>query len=126
VHRARLIVKDIDPAVADLQDINVAGEGCGPRQWHVETERVLQVSDICWGEIHRHFHGHGDGVRQEHEALELVVPTRVMGDGLERRVSNTQRQVLFSTISTQSRSKALPLRRHGALPGRHVDSSAAI
>jgi hypothetical protein len=43
-HRAWLIVQNVDPTVADLQDVNVTGERRGTRQWYVEAKLVLQVS----------------------------------------------------------------------------------
>ena len=46
-------------------------------------------------EVDRHLHRHGDGISGEHEALELVVPALVVGDGLQRKVRDARRKVLL-------------------------------
>jgi len=68
---------------------------CGFRQWHLEVEIVLQVSDIPWCEVHRHLDCHGNRICQEHEALELVMPAFVVGNRLECEMRNARSQILF-------------------------------
>jgi hypothetical protein len=92
---ARFVVEDVNAAVADLQDIDVAsdrGIGCDR---NVKAQVVREVMNVLRDQIHRDFHRHGDRIRGEHEALELVMPTLVVGDGLERKVRNAWRKVLL-------------------------------
>ena len=92
---ARFIVQDVDTAVADLQDVDVAGDRRSGVERNVKAEFMLHVRDVFRCEVDRHLHGHGDGIRGEHEALELVVPALVVGDGLQRKVRNPWRKVLL-------------------------------
>ena len=92
---ARFIVEDVDTAVADLQNINVAGDRPSGYERNVKAELLLHVCDVSWCQVDRHLHGNGDGIGQEHEALELVVPALVVGDGLEGKVRNARRKVLL-------------------------------
>ena len=94
VDGARFIVKHVDAAVADLQNIDVAGDRGSSVDRNVKAKLLLHVRDVCAREIDRHFHCHGDGIRGEHEALELVMPTLVVGDRLQRKVRNPWRKVL--------------------------------
>src|SRR5262245_30181884 len=95
MHRAWLIVQDVDPAVADLQDINVAGEGRSLRQRHLKAEIILKVPDVLWCEIYRYLNRYSDRIRHEHEALDLVMPAFIMGHRLEREVRNARGEILL-------------------------------
>ena len=92
---ARFVVEDMDAAIADLQHVNVAGDRPSGYERNVKAELLLHVRDVCWCQVDRHLHGNGDGIGQEHEALELVMPALVVGDGLQRKVRNARRKVLL-------------------------------
>jgi hypothetical protein len=56
---ARLIVKDGDCPIADLEHIDVAGQyGIGLDR-NPKAELPLHVGDVLWREVNRHFDGHG-------------------------------------------------------------------
>ena len=89
---ARFVVEDVDAAVADLQDVDVAGNRLSSFERNVKTKMLLHVCDVCLREVDWHFHGHSDGIRGEHEALEFVVPALVVGDGLQRKLGECAAQ----------------------------------
>ena len=95
VDGTRFVVEDVDTAVADLQNIDVAGDRGSGVNRNVKAEFMLHVRDICSREVDRHFHGDGHGIRQEHEALEFVMPALVVGDGLQGKVRDAWRKVLL-------------------------------
>ena len=95
VDGARFVVEDMDTAVADLEDIDVAGDRVSGVDRNVKAEVLPHVRDVCAREVDRHFHGHGHKIRGEHEALEFVMPALVVGDGLEGKVRNARRKVLL-------------------------------
>ena len=94
VDGTRFVVEDVDAAVADLQDIDVAGDRSSSVDRNVKAKVLLHVRDVFWRKIDRHFHCHGDGIRGKHKALEFVMPTLVVGDGLQRKMRNARRKVL--------------------------------
>ena len=92
---ARLVVQDVDAAVADLQDVDMAGDRASGVERNVKAEIMLHVRDVFRCEVDRHLHGHGDGISGEHEALELVMPALVVGDGLQGKVGDAWSKVLL-------------------------------
>jgi hypothetical protein len=61
----------------------------------VKAEVLLHVREIFGREVDRHLNRNGHGIGQEHEALQLVMPALVMGDGLEGKMGNARRKVLL-------------------------------
>jgi hypothetical protein len=54
-----------------------------------------KLTYVCRREVNRHLHSYRDRVSGEHEALELVMPALVMGDGLQRKVRDARRKILL-------------------------------
>ena len=79
---AGFVVEDVDAAVANLEHVDVAGDRGSNIERNVKAEYVCKVVKICWCEIDGHFHRHGHGIGQQHEALQLVMSACVVRDGL--------------------------------------------
>ena len=63
-----LVIEDLQITVADLQEIDVAGDEVA---FEVELEPAIAViSDVLLREVHRDFDGDSRGVVHEHEPLE--------------------------------------------------------
>lgn len=71
-----LVVQNVEIAVTDLQEVNVAGDGCAIEA-DVEIVTAVVVN-IAAGEIDRNFDCHCYGVIDEHEALQRFVPLPVI------------------------------------------------
>ena len=75
--RLRLVVEDVEKAVADLQEVDVAGDAVARE---VQGKACLaEVIKIIGCEVHGHFHRDRDGVVDEHEALQRFMPLLVRG-----------------------------------------------
>jgi len=94
--RAGLIVEDVHFAVAALEHVDVAGEGGVGLDRDIKAELALHVGNVLRGENDRDFHSHGDGIGDEHEALDFVVTALVVGDGLEHQLSDAAGVVALS------------------------------
>lgn len=65
--RFRLVIENVDVAISNLQEVDVARYRRG---LEVESEAVLLViGNIVAGKKDRYLHGHGNGVVDEHEPL---------------------------------------------------------
>ena len=67
----RLVVKNVDVTIADLQEVDVAGDN-GAVEFKAETSASV-VADVVLSKEHRYFHGERDGVIDEHETLKCLV-----------------------------------------------------
>ncbi len=76
------VIKDVEVAVADLQEVNVAGDDVA---FEAEVEPLgAIVGDVLASEVNGYFNGDGDGVVDEHEALQGFVALFVRGGSGER------------------------------------------
>ena len=83
--RVRLVVEDMDPAIADLHEIDVAGQRGLGGEGNGETQLLLHVDDVVLCEVDRHFDGNRDRIGREHKALERLVPPDVVGHSLQHQ-----------------------------------------
>lgn len=67
----RLVVQDVDIAVADLQEVDVAGDHVAV-EFKVKTPSAV-VADVVLREIDRNFHRDRDRIVDEHETLQGLV-----------------------------------------------------
>ena len=75
--RLRLVVKNVDVPVSDLQKVNVTGDHVAIK---VERESAVAiVSNVIAAEIDGDFYGDGDGIVHEHEVLERLVTLLIAG-----------------------------------------------
>lgn len=65
-HGLGLVVKDVDRAVADLQEVDVAGQGCVGRERHGEAECGAHMCDVFGREKDRHLDCYRNGVSRDH------------------------------------------------------------
>ncbi len=71
-----LVVENMQAAVSDLQEINVA---CHDFCFEAEIESVVAIiRKVSGREIDRYFHGDGHRIVDEHEALERFMPHTVV------------------------------------------------
>ena len=75
--RFRLVVEDGDVTVADLQEIDVAGDDVA---FEIEIESSLPVvAEVLSGQKHRYFHSNCHGIVGQHEPLKCLVSLPVIG-----------------------------------------------
>ncbi len=72
----RLVIQDVDIAVADLQEVDVAGDH-GAVEFKVKTPSAV-VADVVPREMDRNFHRDRDRIVDEHETLQRLVTLLVV------------------------------------------------
>ena len=67
----------------------MAGDCLGDVEWNIKAELAAHVANVLRCEDDRDFNGHGDRVSEQHESLNFIVATLIIGDGLEHQVGNS-------------------------------------
>ncbi len=73
-HGIGFVVKDVDRAASELEEVDVTAEGSLRDKRHSKAELVLEVGNVLGREIDRNFHGYRCSIGGEHETLDGVVP----------------------------------------------------
>lgn len=91
----RLEIEDVDQTVADLEDVDVAGERFPGFEFdgNVEVEPPLEVFDVGKLEEYWHLNRHGYGIVHQHEFLERLVAELVLGHRLQNEPRGLHRGV---------------------------------
>lgn len=95
--RPRLVVENMNHAVSDLEDVDMAGNDAAIRQRkrNLESESLLEMAYILLGESDGNFNGNGDRIVGDHEFLKLFVTELVCGDRLKNKAGGFNSRVGF-------------------------------
>ena len=90
----RLVVEDVEVAVADLKKIDVAGDGVAIKR-EIESAAPV-VREIVACEVDRDFDCNGHGIVDEHEALQRLMTLLVRRRRGKHEISEPGRVIFFS------------------------------
>jgi hypothetical protein len=80
-------------AISDLEHVDVAGESGVGLDRDMEAELALHMVDVLRREDNRHFDRNRHRVGDEHEALDFIVASLVVRNGLQHEVGYAARVV---------------------------------